>query len=237
MHLQAFVKTVVVEVNKKNEKFHQIFLTIVKEVMHQKRKRLDVWTPSKRTLAEHQGFKETILDFYQRRDGHDQVYCMVLNRSYPRNQVRATHIWKASTFGDGLTEFGLKKEDVSSPQNGLLLAEGIEQAFNNKEVCFVWNPLQQHLQLLVLNPDLMNQCVFPSRSKTFRDIHNSRLHHPPGKLPFRRLISWHASRSYQYARNRNWIDDEAFEQFNDFSDLSENASNPEFLDEELDSID
>jgi len=205
---------------------------IGKETVIQKRKRLDVWTPSKRSMKEQADFKDKLIAFYKRDDPKDpnMLFCMVLNRGYPRVNIRAAHIWKHATHGEGLEEFQLDASDISSERNGFLLAEAIEGAFDSKQLCFLYNPLQQNLVCCVLDPSILENYVTPSTTTKFRDIDGKPLVHPPGCMPFRRLLSWHAQCSFNVALRRKWIDDTKFQTFKDFHSLSEGASIPDFND-------
>lgn len=52
---------------------------------------------------------------------------MVTDISANETTVVAVHIWKCSTWGEGLEEFNLKPSDVKSARNGLLVLEPIEK--------------------------------------------------------------------------------------------------------------
>jgi len=148
---------------------------------------------------------------------------MVLNKFLPRAFVRASHIWKRSTNGLDLDEFGLRPTDVHSCRNGLLLCEPIEQAFDVKDVCFLYDPFQQYIYLKVLNPSLLDNDV-SSREK-FKDLDGKRLLYPEGNIPFRRLLNWHAKLSYANAQACGWIPND--EVIQNYFQLSEVASLPE----------
>lgn len=68
--------------------------------------------------------------------------------------------------------FGLQEVDVNNnnPRNGLLLTKKIEEAFDVKHVCFLYNPISQQLIFKVLNPDLMNVKIHPYYGETFATI-------------------------------------------------------------------
>jgi hypothetical protein len=199
---------------------------ISKEVVTQKRKRLDCWTASKRSKDEQAGFKNELIDYYERGDSkhNDELYCMVLNRQYPREKVRASHIWKFATHGEGLDEFGLKSADVRSPRNGLLLSEALEAAFDNRDVCFIYNPIKKAIQVFVLNPEIKGNLVSPSTTKTFNDIDGEPLHGK--KMPFRRLLAWHAKLALEHALARGWIDSVDKQGYATLLELSEDAHFP-----------
>jgi len=141
-----------------------------------------------------------------------------------------------------LDGFGLDPADLGSPRNGLLLAASIEEAFDTKHVCFVWDVLTTppHLKFYVLDPDLLNHTIDDTTETTFRDLHGKPLHYPgfddasaPLRCPFRRLLGVHAKASFQKAIRAHWIDQIAYEQFVDYVKLSEGSRHPG---EELDDI-
>lgn len=200
---------------------------IRKELIASKKMRMDPWTTSKRSIEEQQNFKQALVNYYQRDAGNNQLYCMVLNRAYDRQHVIASHIWKYCTRGKGLNEFGLKATDINNPRNGLLVAEGIEKAFDIKQLCFLWDPLQTCFKLVVLDPSLLNQLVVPSTTQKFQDIQSSVLHHPQQNFPYRRILGWHAKMSYEFALEQGWIDSNTFSQFQDYSYLSNPGSLPD----------
>mmetsp|Transcript_65440 Transcript_65440/g.98692 ORF Transcript_65440/g.98692 Transcript_65440/m.98692 type:complete len:86 (-) Transcript_65440:330-587(-) len=78
--------------------------------------------------------KSYISRFYQRESSSGQgVKCQILDEyvahAVAQNTIIAAHIWKASTQGRDLEEFGLCAEDVNTARNGLFLTRGIEYAF------------------------------------------------------------------------------------------------------------
>jgi len=219
------LKELLAKVNSVNKKLNYTG----NELREAKRQRMDCWTPSKRTQDEQHEFKQALVDYYERQDTvvPGNLFCMILNRSYPRNQVRASHIWKYATQGKGLVEFKLSFEDISSPRNGMLLAEDIEKAFDSKQVCFICG-LGKDITLAVLDPTLLTQFVSPSTSKTFNDINGAVLQFPTGKFPYRRILNWHAKLAYEEAFSRMWINDNTFQLYQDYGNLSEDASNPDY---------
>jgi len=215
-----------------NKRIERGLTRVSKEVIIQKRQRLDIWTPSKRSLAEQAGFKDALTAYYERGDGKDnnELKCMILNQFFPRKHVRASHIWKYCTLGKYLPEFGLIEEDVGSPRNGLLLAESIEEKFDSKDVCFIYNAMRKHIQLFVLNPVLLNMekpvYVSPSDSVTFAQIDGAQLLCGDGK-PFRRILAWHAKLAIDTALSRRWINKADKEGYETLLALSEGAHFPD----------
>jgi len=229
----SYILQKILQNQEKQEKYQEKQSIVIKKLAEEasiaKRKRFDIWTSSKRTRSESQSFKQLLETFYQRVDPNDsnRLLCMVLNESHPRQSIIASHIWKYCTLGDGLDVFGLDFSQLNHPRNGMLLAKPIEEAFDTKGVCFMWNPLQKKIQLCVLDPGLLNKTVDPS-AKTFQDINGAELQHPPNNFPFRRLLSFHAEVSLKHALARNWIDEEKYKTYTDWNDnLSNEASEPE----------
>ncbi|UJR28399.1 hypothetical protein I4U23_009640 [Adineta vaga] len=97
---------------------------------------LDCWdTSSTRKKEEQNDFKDKLILYYQCGSSNmKKIKCMILNKYFDRNRVRASHIWKSSTKGVGLTKFHLQECDVDNEQNGLLLYDSIEKAFDYKKI-------------------------------------------------------------------------------------------------------
>lgn len=206
---------------------------VVKEVVIQHRMRMDNWTESKRSKEEQEAFKEVLIVFYQRQHPSDPklLRCMVLDDFFPRQLVIASHIWKHCTRGEGLDEFGLREDDLSNPRNGILMCKEIEQAFDTKRLCFLVDRINtSNLVIKVLDPVLVSPTTSPlvisgHSLLKFCDIDGHSLQHPAGNLPFRRILDFHAKRSYQKAINRGWL--AASSTFDDFFDMSIGASIPD----------
>lgn len=206
---------------------------VAKEVVIQHRMRLDIWTESKRSKEEQPAFKDALIAFYQRQHPSDPhlLKCMVLDDFFPKTLVIASHIWKHCTHGEGLDEFGLQENDLSNPRNGILMCKEIEQAFDTKRLCFLVDRLNtNNLVLKVLDPLLLDPATSPlvlsgHSLLKFCDIDGYSLKHPVDNLPFRRILDFHAKRSYQKAINRGWL--AANSTFDDFFDMSIGASIPD----------
>ncbi len=132
-----------------------------REAQHARLRRLDPWTSAQRTLEEQAAFKERLLHHYDRGvpdNPPDKAWarCMVSGAELPRPLVKASHIWKRSTHGEGLDEFGLRATDVHSVRNGLLLASQLEAAFDVKRIAFRYNLLRDEFTLCVLDPALLD---------------------------------------------------------------------------------
>ncbi len=136
---------------------------------------------------------DRLVAFYNRSDPNcgDNVFCQVLNGSYASEHIIGAHVWKHATRGNGLEEFGLQPEDVDSPRNGLVLAKAIGEAFDPLEVCFLYNFLTREIVFHIVDP-LMDKLVYPSTTHRFHELEGAILQVPQRRLPFRRLLAWHA---------------------------------------------
>jgi hypothetical protein len=237
---------------------HRLLRFVAKRILERDVNELDIWTEGKRTRTEQGAFKDALAAYYEcaHADRPGELNCMVLGRFLRRDTVRAAHIWKFCTQGRGLEAFGLEESDLGSPRNGLLVAEAIEQAFDIKRLCLLWDPLGRRIVLHVLDPALKPEFVLPSELRSsetqskppvtslagrhlagkardvrpneerFADIHGRPLLAPAGKYPFRRLLAFHARASFNRALRAKWISDDEFKQFHDFLRLSEGAVDP-----------
>jgi hypothetical protein len=155
---------------------------------------------------------------------------MVTDEFHPRELIIAEHIWKHSMHGKGWHKFGLTRNDTSSPRNGILVLKAVEDAFTMKYLCFVYNPITTQFVIKVLNPEILDIVIEHSKTrKRFRDVHNTILQHPEGRVPFRRLLSFHARCSYKFAAQKNWITVEEELSYQPYHDLSDGASVPEVV--------
>ncbi|CAB9531649.1 expressed unknown protein [Seminavis robusta] len=140
-----------------------------------------------------------VIKFYKRASTSGKsVKCQIPDAYIPNCKAEdettgiiAAHIWKASARGHLLEEFGLRTEDVNSPRNGLFLTKGIEDAFDNQQVCFLYNVLGTELVLWVADTSITEKTIDGS-CKTFSDVHQKPLLCPRGCMPYRRLLAWHA---------------------------------------------
>ena len=147
-----------------------------------------------------------VIEYYNRESKLRRVKCQIFNEYIFTKEAKdkatgiiATHIWKASTRGHGLEEFGLRPDDVESPRNGLFLTKGLVDALNHQQICFLYNLLENKLVLWVAGTSLMIKTIAGSgktttdgSDMTFSDVHQKPLICPPNYWPFRRLLSWHA---------------------------------------------
>ena len=185
---------------------------LLEEASQTRRKRLNPWRSTNRTVTEQSQFKESLLTHYSRtapttEDKKPQVRCMVSDVVLPRPVVIASHIWKHCTMGEGLNEFGLKPADVDSCRNGLLLAMEIERHFDVLRVAFSYNLLTDQFTFHVLDATLLPLPIVDLKDKqtknrlsayppleevpTFKALDGKVMQWTAPALPFRRLLAWH----------------------------------------------
>jgi HNH endonuclease len=175
---------------------------VSEEVNRTRNSRLNCWkreslrtTGSKRDSK----FRKKVIKHYQRENSTgESVKCQILDEyvlhDTAKNTIIAAHIWKVETKGKFLDEFGLCKEDVNNVRNGMFLTKGIEEAFDNQQVCFLYNTLNKELCLWVADTTILSDKIEGSNpQKTFADVHQKPLRCPDeDHMPFRRLLAWHA---------------------------------------------
>ena len=185
-----------------NNRFDPLFAVLpdlLREVNLSRRNRLNPWERESARTTESQRsdkFRKKVIAYYGRAtNSKKNVKCQILDELTPNEEARdkiiAAHIWKASTRGKGLEDFGLQASDVNRARNGLFLTRGIEDAFDKQQVCFLYNVLESRLVLWVADPAIMSETVLGSTRK-FSDVHQKPLLCSPNHLPFRRLLAWHA---------------------------------------------
>jgi hypothetical protein len=116
-----------------------------------------------------------VIAFYDRAsNSRKTVKCQILDELTPiteaEDKILAAHIWKVSTRGKGLEEFGLLPEEINNARNGMFLTKGIEDAFDKQQVCFLYNVLESSLILWVADHAILSATIIGS-TKKFSDVH------------------------------------------------------------------
>lgn len=114
-----------------------------------------VFDSNKRSNSECAALKEDCMKFYKLRTSESKAKCMILNREYGISDLKLAHIWPHRMLGRHLDKFGLSEEDVNNERNTMLLAPAIEEAFDKRRICFIYNPIAAKIQLKVLDPELL----------------------------------------------------------------------------------
>ena len=206
-----------------------------REAQQARLRRLDPWTSAQRTRVEQEAFKLRLLSYYNRGAPENPpskkwARCMISDVVLPQPLVKASHIWKRCTHGEGLDEFGLRATDVHRTRNGLLMASQLEAAFDVKRIAFRYHLLRDEFTLCVLDPALLGSAAAPSpcvvsdtelrnlsdyppveRVPTFSDCDGAVLQCPPERKPFRRLLAWHYALAMKHAAAEEWVPSDAGE--------------------------
>jgi hypothetical protein len=121
---------------------------------------------------------------------HD-LFCQVTGQLFEPKHLTAAHLWPFAKH-QFAAEVGLTSDDViSNPRNGLLMCSAIENAFDRKQVCFIFDP-QTGLCFCVLDSKIREQVATPD-GVTFSELDGRELYCGVNKrLPFRRVLSTHA---------------------------------------------
>lgn len=184
------------EANKAQQEAKQALQPVIDEYVILRQKRLVPWgRVSQRTKKEDQVFKSKLKEYYERTAGkkHKQLKCQILDKVANSEFIIGAHIWKRATNGAGLEEFGLTPSDIDNTRNGLLLTKGIEVAFDQLRVCFLYDMVHSRLILRLADDTIADEFIEHSDPpKKFSDIVDRELLCPKNKLPYRRLLSWHA---------------------------------------------
>ena len=87
------------------------------------------------------------------------------------NSISETQVsyLKSCKHAVGLQKFGLTVQDSISPRNSLLMVKIIEEKFDIKHVCFLYDRFNRKIQLKAMNPAIMDVLVTPS-NRTFREL-------------------------------------------------------------------
>ncbi|CAF1524010.1 unnamed protein product, partial [Didymodactylos carnosus] len=166
----------------------------------------DPWKLSSQTRTQQDVFKSKLVVFYHRQSTTlaRGIKCMVLDYDLSSDYITAAHIWPSSTNGRGLSRFRLEAKCLNDSRNGLLLHKSIEQGFDRKQICFLYDLNADQLKTRLLCPSIRFEQI--DNGITFGDIDGRPLQLPKGVWPYRRLLNWHVIRSFEYAREESWID-------------------------------
>ena len=133
-----------------------------------------------------------------------------------RNFVVAAHIIPAKSPDAHFEEVGLTPADKNDPKNGLMLAKGIEQAFDTKRACFLPHPLYKGVLVFTVldKVGLATTPLFPRykrrggkvivASEMVGDFDNFPLNVEPGTV-WTRSLSRHAFFAFRTAKKKGWI--------------------------------
>jgi hypothetical protein len=159
----------------------------------------NLWSPSRisgtrnhnlrNLLKEHLGYKDS-----KRKKA--KVRCMVSGELGNGEEVIGAHIIPCASEEKKLRHLGMQLQDLSSVQNGLFLASGIEDAFDKLKLSFVKsNPLVEKLFLKIWDGSCRQTSIWPNSSKVIGDYDGHELELGDHK-PFKRGLSYQAYIAY-----------------------------------------
>ena len=161
------------------------------------------------------------------KDAHGKVACMVSGELGSHTQVIAAHIHPHCSPIDTLNYAGLTRAEVDSVRNALLLADGIEKAFDRLDISFVpLSPVTPDRFVLKIwtSAGLAASGVVGKKGYHIGDVRplpiwNSKkqqhsigeyegselLYGPSSSAPLRRALSYQAWLAYDRALKQGWV--------------------------------
>lgn len=182
-------------------------------------------------------FRTTVAPYYFGDEGHCMLVTAVTGTSFESKYMVGGHIWPRHK-PSGLKKFGLNPAQIDSPRNGLVLLKSVEEAFDQKRFCFVYN--MNGFAVKVLDPQLSDEDValknihnrkiegvvqYLGRNLVYKDLDTKNLDLPAPvdgvqAVPFRRLLSEHATQALAAAVRSGWIAQAESDEFVGYNDLS-----------------
>jgi hypothetical protein len=93
-------------------------------------------------------------------------------------------------------------------RNLILLCNNIEQAFDNQKLCFLAiDDRPGCFRLKIWSEQTKRDPLFDGSKQTIGDFDRQLMRFEEGKLPYTRVMSLHAQKSYEHAISQGWIDE------------------------------
>jgi HNH endonuclease len=169
---------------------------------------LDLWAGCSTTNTERDRFRDELVTHYEAPAASGGLRCMVSGCVMESSALNAAHIWPARARNSLATMFSLTLADLDSYRNGILMTASLEKQFDAQRVAFSYDVLHDTFLFHVLDRRL-NKETPKGLSMKFEALENKALLHPPGKMPFRRLLVWHYASALMKAKSAGWLDDDA----------------------------
>ena len=186
------------------QKFNDILKNVVVELIQGKNDPGKVWEdhapPTVRSTSTQKEFQRAVIDRYfpKNKSGQrEQVKCMLTSST--RNVVTA-HLVPHSRACD-LKTFNLDEGVINSPENGLLLDQDVQRAFDELTITFLWNFLTNEFYCVVVDPELR-------RHPTKGQWHGGKLNFNGSKRPYRCILVEHAKKVFHTYSNHGIPKDE-----------------------------
>lgn len=141
-------------------------------------------------------FRENLLEYMGLSPQKGKKFpCMITGEYGLGSEVIAAHIIPAKSEVRLLGSIGIRVEDVDSPCNGLLLAKGIEHAFDRLQLSFVMFPQSDALIMKIWDDECRADPIWPGHDLTIGQFDGSPLR-LNGHNPFKRALSYQAYSAY-----------------------------------------
>lgn len=167
---------------------------------------LDLWAGCSTTDTERDRFRDTVIANYEV-TAPGGLRCMVSGCVAEQSALRAAHIWPARARDSLASLFSLTLADLDSYRNGILMMASLEQQFDRQRVAFSYDLLHDKFIFHVLDRRLNRETV-RGTTVTFGSLESRELLHPPGMVPFRRLLVWHYAGALRKAKSSGWLNDD-----------------------------
>lgn len=155
------------------------------------------WTPSKITESNNDTMRNTLKIYLK--FNYSKTKCMVTGQWGNGEQVVGAHIIPRSVNTVEVNRvLGYTSDDINHARNGLLLAKGIEEAFDRMQISFIkTNPLHDKLYMKIWDESVLDNPIWKGSKLTIRNFQNNPL--SLGRHnPFKRGLSYHAYRCFLY---------------------------------------
>jgi len=138
----------------------------------------------------------------------DLCRCQISREWGDGSQVAACHLLKHATAEQLKVPFEI--DDIDDRRNVLMVCKGIEKAFESGRIYFVQGSTDREFCMKAWDSDVLQEAIHSGASKKIGAFVGRKLFLPRNvDPPFKRILSDHAQRSYQYALARKWITEEA----------------------------
>lgn len=151
------------------------------------------------------GLREKVARHYKAWKNTRDCKCQLSRVWGDKDTVTAAHLLKHATAEHMREQFDFS--DINDYQNILVLAKGIEGAFEMGRIYFEWKDDRTFI-LQVWDKSVLKEPIHDGAQKKIGDCVGKALLIPSGvKPPYKRVLSDHAQHSYYVAVQKKWIEE------------------------------
>lgn len=129
-----------------------------------------------------------------------------------RKRVSTAHLLNRNAPGHHLSELEMEKSDIDNVRNMIMLCTNVEKGYDKERLCFLvdaHNP--GRFILKIWDKKIKDKVLYNTEGKgetveTIGSFEGKAMVFAADKMPFHRVLSFLAQRSYEHAINQNWID-------------------------------